>query len=186
MSHIPDTVYVDKPYQLKPQYKFIEVPKLITCYLTDTTVVERVILRTDTLVLITKDSIGLEFNTGFLTQFPDNPKLVQALLSKKELSLVLLNPQGKIYQEDYDLNLDRYSYNYSGQTLTRKKVSPFKKFRTNLSLMYRPIHTLVDFQVSLQYNTTKFTYELGPSLSYYPQYKDKPFADLYLKLQYNF
>lgn len=187
MNHIPDTVYVDKPYLVKPQYKFIEIPKLVTCYFTDTTLVERVILNYDTLVLVTKDSLNLEFNTGFLTQFPDNPKLIQALFSKKELSLILLNSNGRIYQNEYELDFDRYSYNYTSQGgLTKKKVSPFKKFKTNLNLTYRPIHTLVDFQVGLQYNTTKFTYELGPSLSYYPQYKDKPFIDLYLKFQYNF
>lgn len=186
LNNLPDTVYVDKPYKVKPEYKLPEVPRLVTIWFTDTVEVEKVTLKHDTLVLTIKDSPDLEFNTKFLTSYPENPKLIQSLISKDRLSLVLLNTTGITSQEDYVLNLDKYSYNYTSNGLSKKKISVFRRIQPSLGLQYRPINNMVDLDFGLQYNTTRFTYGLGPVLSYYPKFKNDPFLDFYLRIQYNF
>ena len=74
---VTDTVFIEKVLKPEVQYKIKEVPKTVYRYQTDTVVVEKVVLKKDTVILTLEDSAKLEVSTQFLTQF--NSYLIQKI-----------------------------------------------------------------------------------------------------------
>ena len=70
--------------------------------------------------------------------------------------------------------------------MTQKRKSLIKRFSPLTELQWRPFNNLWDLNLGLKYNTSKFNYELGLNLFYYPRIKTNPGIDLYFKLSYQF
>ena len=70
--------------------------------------------------------------------------------------------------------------------MTQKRKSFIKRFSPLTELQWRPFNNLWDLNLGLKYNTSKFNYELGLNLFYYPKIKTNPGTDLYFKLSYQF
>lgn len=185
-NHKPDTVWYNKPFNPKPEYPVFNVPSMVFIYQTDTVQIDRVEY-VDNIITITKvDSVKVEYNGQFLTNYPDSPKLLQILSDKNKLSVSTFNTDCSLTTQEYYVNYDRYSYNYQNGNLTSKKKSFFQRFKPVAEYTLRPFNNLHDFNLGLKYNTTKFNYEAGLNLNYYPKLNDGVGADLYLRVQYNF
>lgn len=183
---VTDTVFIEKVLKPEVQYKIKEVPKTVYRYQTDTVVVEKVVLKKDTVILTLEDSAKLEVSTQFLTQYPSTDRLIQLLLDSENLSLSLQNTKGEVFKKEYSVDILNNSYNYVNNTLTSKKKSFIKKLSPYVEAQYRPFNNLMDLNLGLKYNTRKINYEIGFNTFYYPEFSKSLGADLYLKLNYIF
>lgn len=184
---VHDTVYVNKPYKPVPEYKFISVPKLVMFYKRDTVhVVDSVLANTKTVVVYYRDS-SKTFSTGFLSQFPNAPKIIQLRTDKKNLSITKVNTNGDISTETHEFCPDIYNYNYYLGTLTYKKKSFLQRLQPTAELMVRPVHNLWDLNLGIGYKTRKTNYEIGLNTHYYPIYPNNQFGlDPYFKIRLTF
>ena len=152
----------------------------------DTIEILNVIYHNDTIKLLYPDSSFISVSPQFLSQFPNSSKLIQFLLTDTDLKLGLLNTDGKLFEKVYSIDTDKYSYNYFEDNMTQKRKSFIKRFSPLTELQWRPFNNLWDLNLGLKYNTSKFNYELGLNLFYYPRIKTNPGTDLYFKLSYQF
>lgn len=186
LESLPDTVYVDKYLRPDVEYRYIQVPEYITKYKVDSIFVDRVVVKYDTLEIYLKDSSILSISSQYLTQYPNNDKLISLLLDDKKLDMNLLNTKGNIHNEQFSINPDLYSYNYVNNNLTYRRKNFFKRFSPTAQVTVRPFNNLYDLDFGLKYNTSKFNYELGFNSFYYPNLKKGIGTDLYLRLNYTF
>ena len=152
----------------------------------DTIEILNIIYHNDTIKLLYPDSSFISVSPQFLSQFPNSSKLIQFLLTDTDLKLGLLNTDGKLFEKVYSIDTDKYSYNYFEDNMTQKRKSLIKRFSPLTELQWRPFNNLWDLNLGLKYNTSKFNYELGLNLFYYPRIKTNPGTDLYFKLSYQF
>ena len=152
----------------------------------DTIEILNLIYHNDTIKLLYPDSSFISVSPQFLSQFPNSSKLIQFLLTDTDLKLGLLNTDGKLFEKVYSIDTDKYSYNYFEDNMTQKRKSFIKRFSPLTELQWRPFNNLWDLNLGLKYNTSKFNYELGLNLFYYPRIKTNPGTDLYFKLSYQF
>ena len=145
-----------------------------------------IIYHNDTIKLLYPDSSFISVSPQFLSQFPNSSKLIQFLLTDTDLKLGLLNTDGKLFEKVYSIDTEKYSYNYFEDNMTQKRKSLIKRFSPLTELQWRPFNNLWDLNLGLKYNTSKFNYELGLNLFYYPRIKTNPGTDLYFKLSYQF
>lgn len=167
VNEIPDTVYTEKPF--KPEKKYsekIEPGKILV------------------------------YDNRQPTLFPDSmlrqpaiskqDSLVQVILKKNQLNLSFLNQQSGTYSTRlFNIDLDKYNYNWYEGQLTRKKVA-----RLSLSPYvygkYRPFNNLFDMGAGLSIKTKRFNYKLGVNTFYYPKIKSGIGTDIEFQITYNF
>ena len=169
VNEIPDTVYKDKPF--KPEKKY-------------------------------SDSEGNEpdrilvYDNRQSTLFPDSmlrqpviskqDSLVQIILKKNQLNLSLLNQQTGTYSTRlFNINLDKYNYNWYEGQLTRKKVARLS-LNPYVYGKYRPFNNLFDIGAGLSIKTKRFNYKLGVNAFYYPKIKSGIGTDIEFQITYNF
>ena len=114
------------------------------------------------------------------------PKLLQILSNRDKLSITTFNTDCKLITEEYSVNYFRYQYNYLDGKLTHKKTSFLKRFNPVAQYTIRPVHNFHDLDLGLKYNTSKFNYEAGLNINYYPKLRDNLGLDPYLRISYNF
>ena len=166
INHQPDTVWVNKPFVPKVEFPKIQLPSMVFLYQID--------------------SVKVEYNELFLTNYPQAPKLLQILSSRDKLSITTFNTDCKLFTEEYQVNYDRYQYNYSDGKLTNKKTSLIKRFDPVVQYTIRPVHNMHDLDLGLKYNTSKFNYEAGLNFNYYPKLRDNLSLDPYIRVSYSF
>lgn len=167
VNEIPDTVYKDKPFKPEKKYSEENEPDRILVY--DN--------RQSTL-----------FPDSMLRQpvISKQDSLVQIVLKKNQLNLSLLNQQTGTYSTRlFNINLDKYNYNWYEGQLTRKKVarlllSPYVYGK------YRPFNNLFDMGAGLSIKTKRFNYKFGVSTFYYPKVKSGIGTDIEFQIIYNF
>ena len=167
VNEIPDTVYSDKPFKPEKKYSEETQPGKILVY----------------------------DNKKQSTLFPDSIRqpaiskqdsLVQIVLKKDKLNLSLFNQQTGTYSTRlFNIDLDKYNYNWYEGQLTRKKVA-----RLSLSPYvygkYRPFNNLFDMGAGLSIKTKRFNYKLGVNTFYYPKIKSGIGTDIEFQITYNF
>ena len=167
VNEIPDTVYSDKPFKPEKKYSEETQPGKILVY----------------------------DNKKQSTLFPDSTRhpviskqdsLVQVVLKKNQLNLSFLNQQLGTYSTRlFNIDLDKYNYNWYEGQLTRKKVA-----RLSLSPYvygkYRPFNNLFDMGAGLSIKTKRFNYKLGVNTFYYPKIKSGIGTDIEFQITYNF
>lgn len=167
VNEIPDTVYSDKPFKPEKKYSEETQPGKILVY----------------------------DNKKQSTLFPDpirqpviskQDSLVQVILKKNQLNLSFLNQQSGTYSTRlFNIDLDKYNYNWYEGQLTRKKVA-----RLSLSPYvygkYRPFNNLFDMGAGLSIKTKRFNYKLGVNTFYYPKVKSGIGTDIEFQITYNF
>ena len=181
-----DTVYVDKPIKVEPEYKYITVSEKVYVYKTDTVKIKEVVVKTDTILIYLEDSTSLIYDPKFLTNFPNADKLINLKFDDKNLEMGLLTPHGNTYVRDYQINTNLYRYNYVNGNLSYKKKSFWQKISPTSQFTIRPINNMYDLDLGLKYNTSGINYEIGGNLFYYPNLKNNLGADFYLRLSYDF
>lgn len=167
VNEIPDTVYKDKPFKPEKKYSEENEPDRILVY--DN--------RQSTL-----------FPDSMLRQpvISKQDSLVQIVLKKNQLNLSLLNQQTGTYSTRlFNINLDKYNYNWYEGQLTRKKVA-----RLSLSPYvygkYRPFNNFFDMGAGLSIKTKRFNYKFGVNTFYYPKIKSGIGTDIEFQITYNF
>lgn len=179
-----DTVYVNRFFDSEPDFKFTQIPERVFVFFSDITEVEKVELVRDTVFVYQKDSNPISYSTQFLTQYTQSPKLIQMNLSDK-LKLTLMNPNGKVYQEVYPIDLNRFEYLYSDR-LSYQRKSFWKRWTPFVQFQVRPFHSWVDLDFGLSYKTSNFNYEFGINGFYYHHLNNPVGADLFLRIRYEF
>lgn len=166
VNEIPDTVYIKKPF--KPEKKFSEEKEP-----------DRI------LVYDKKKSDSLPDNSRqHLISKQDS--LVQVVLKRNQLNLSLLNKETNTYSTRlFQIDLDKYSYNWYEGQLTQKRV---KRFSLNPYIYgkYRPFNNLLDIGTGIEFKTNRFNYKLGINAFYYPKFQSGIGTDLEFSVQYKF
>lgn len=185
-SHRIDTVVVNNPFVPKVEFNKIQLPRMVFLYRVDSVPIERIEYVDRVVTIIQKDSTKIEYNELFLTNYPQAPKLLQILSGGDKLSITTFNTDCKLTTEEYSVNYFRYQYNYLDGKLTYKKTSFLKRFNPVAQYTIRPVHNFHDLDLGLKYNTSKFNYEAGLNINYYPKLRDNLGLDPYLRISYNF
>lgn len=167
VNEIPDTVYIKKPF--KPEKKFSEEKEP-----------DRI------LVYGKKQSDSFPDNSIRQNLISKQDSLVQIVLKRNQLNLSLLNKESNTYStRSFQIDLNKYSYNWYKGQLTRKKVA-----RLSLSPYvygkYRPFNNLFDMGAGLSIKTKRFNYKLGVNTFYYPKIKSGMGTDIEFQITYNF
>jgi hypothetical protein len=168
VNEIPDTVYTEKPF--KPEKKYSEK--------------------------VEPDRILVYDNKKQPTLFPDSmlrqpviskqDSLVQLVLKRNKLNLSLLNKESNTYSTRlFQIDLDKYSYNWYEGQLTQKRI---KRFSLNPYIYgkYRPFNNLLDMGTGIEFKTNLFNYKLGINAFYYPKFQSGIGTDLEFSVQYKF
>ena len=171
INEIPDTVYKDKPFIPEKKYSEDIEPGRILIYN------NRQSNLNDTL-----------FSNPLLRQpvISKQDSLVQMVLKKNQLNLSLFNQQTGTYSTRlFNIDLDKYNYNWYEGQLTRKKVarlllSPYVYGK------YRPFNNLFDMGAGLSIKTKRFNYKFGVNTFYYPKVKSGIGTDIEFQIIYNF
>lgn len=182
----PDTVWVNKPFTAKVEFPNFKLPKMVFLYQIDSIPIERIEYVDRVVTIIQKDSTKIEYNELFLTNYPKAPKLLQILSNRDKLSITTFNTDCISATEEYTVNYSRYQYNYLDGKLTYKKTPFLKRFNPVIQYTLRPVHNFHDLDLGLKYNTSKFNYEAGLNINYYPKLRDNLGLDPYLRISYNF
>jgi hypothetical protein len=181
-----DTVVVNNPFVPKVEFHKIQLPRMVFLYRVDSVPIERIEYVDRVVTIIQKDSTKIEYNELFLTNYPKAPKLLQILSNRDKLSITTFNTDCRSATEEYTVNYSRYQYNYLDGKLTYKKTPFLKRFNPVIQYTLRPVHNLHDLDLGLKYNTSKFNYEAGLNINYYPKLRDNLGLDPYLRISYNF
>lgn len=181
-----DTVVVNNPFVPKVEFHKIQLPRMVFLYRVDSVPIERIEYVDRVVTIIQKDSTKIEYNELFLTNYPLAPKLLQILSNRDKLSITTFSTDCKLITEEYSVNYFRYQYNYLDGKLTHKKTSFLKRFNPVAQYTIRPVHNFHDLDLGLKYNTSKFNYEAGLNINYYPKLRDNLGLDPYLRISYNF
>lgn len=167
VNEIPDTVYIKKPF--KPEKKFSEKKEP-----------DRI------LVYDREKSDSLPDNSIRQHLISKQDSLVQVVLKRNQLNLSLLNKETNTYSTRlFQIDLDKYSYNWYEGQLTQKRV---KKFSLNPYIYgkYRPFNNLLDMGTGIEFKTNRFNYKLGINAFYYPKFQSGIGTDLEFSVQYKF
>lgn len=181
-----DTVVVNTPFVPKVEFPKIQLPRMVFLYQIDSVPIERIEYVDRVVTIIQKDSTKIEYNELFLTNHPKAPKLLQILSNRDKLSITTFNTDCISSTEEYTVNYSRYQYNYLDGKLTYKKTPFLKRFNPVIQYTLRPVHNFHDLDLGLKYNTSKFNYEAGLNINYYPKLRDNLGLDPYLRISYNF
>lgn len=168
VNEIPDTVYLDKPFKPEKKYSEETQPGKILVYDND------------------KQSTLFPVDSIRQPVISKQDSLVQVVLKKNQLNLSFLNQQSGTYSTRlFNIDLDKYNYNWYEGQLTRKKVA-----RLSLSPYvygkYRPFNNLFDMGAGLSIKTKRFNYKLGVNTFYYPKIKSGIGTDIEFQITYNF
>ena len=102
------------------------------------------------------------------------------------MNLRLLNQQTGTYSTRlFNINLDKYNYNWYEGQLTRKKVARLS-LKPYVYGKYRPFNNLFDMGAGLSIKTKRFNYKLGVNTFYYPKIKSGIGTDIEFQITYNF
>lgn len=167
VNEIPDTVYIKKPF--KPEKKFSEEKEP-----------DRI------LVYDKKKSDSLPDNSIRQNFISKQDSLVQVVLKSNQLNLSLLNKETNTYSTRlFQIDLDKYSYNWYEGQLTQKRI---KRFSLNPYIYgkYRPFNNLLDMGTGIEFKTNRFNYKLGINAFYYPKFQSGIGTDLEFSVQYKF
>lgn len=171
INEIPDTVYKDKPFIPEKKYSEDIEPGRILIYN------NRQSNLNDTL-----------FSNPLLRQpvISKQDSLVQVVLKKNQLNLSFLNQQSGTYSTRlFNIDLDKYNYNWYEGQLTRKKVAKLS-LSPYVYGKYRPFNNLFDMGAGLSIKTKRFNYKLGVNTFYYPKIKSGIGTDIEFQITYNF
>lgn len=170
ISIIPDTVVLDKPYQIMSKYPQEAEPN-------------RILLYADSKA---KDTL-LTSNSRYQATTPHrSDSLVQLLLKRDQLDISLFNQETNTYSTKlFKIDLDNYKYNWSNGSLTKKKVSRIS-LKPYMYGSYRPFNNLLDMGTGLSIETKRFTYKFGINAFHYPSLKSGIGTDIEFKISYNY
>lgn len=166
VNEIPDTVYIKKPF--KPENFFSEKKE------------------PDRILIYDKkksDSLPDPIRQNLISK---QDSLVQLVLKRNQLNLSLLNKETNTYSTRlFQIDLNKYSYNWYEGQLTQKRV---KRFSLNPYIYgkYRPFNNLLDMGTGIEFKTNRFNYKLGINAFYYPKFQSGIGTDLEFSVQYKF
>lgn len=181
-NYITDTIFVERLNIENPYKEYINPSKVEISK--PSTPKGQIKIIHDTIHYYSRDTIIL-YNPRFLNLYPESDKLIQLLLDKNNLKLNLLSNNGLEYSKTYPLDLSKYEYNYSNNSMTIRNI-PFKdKIKPYTELTYRPFHNLWDIDLGVKYNTSRINYKVGVNFYYYHSYNSLG-ADLFIKFSYQF
>ena len=129
-------------------------------------------------------STGKEQNTDQTIQKEDS--LVQILFNKKDISLSFFRPLTESFiTEKFNLDLDKYQYNWVNGKLTQEKLGFKLKVQPYVYVKYRYFNNLADMGLGISFKTRNIQYKLGLNGFYYPCLQNKLGTDLEFSITYN-
>ena len=125
-EYVTDSIYVDRPYEVRVPYEVKTPPITVTEYLVDSVAIKDLRLKiSEAKIIIESLNENIIIQGDYLKQYPNNPKLIAFYLNRDTLNLGLLLISGLIVEERWpiDLNAWVYSWNYESN-LTRHPTQP--------------------------------------------------------------
>lgn len=166
VNEISDTVYTEKPF--KPEKKYSEKIEP-----------GKILVHDNKQPTLFPDSIRQPV-------ISKQDSLVQVVLKKNQLNLSFLNQQSGTYSTRlFNIDLDKYNYNWYEGQLTRKKVAKLS-LSPYVYGKYRPFNNLFDMGAGLSIKTKRFNYKFGVNTFYYPKIKSGIGTDIEFQITYNF
>ena len=162
-----DTIYVNKPFKPIPEYKFINIPYLVTFWSDPDIKIDTVYVDSSQIHYVLPSG-NVDLNHQFLVKYPENPKLLQMVTSKESLEFTFLKPDGLVRTEKYSFYPEVNYYNYQNDGLTYKRKPFIQRFEISPEVMVRPFANMYDLNFGLKYKTRKIYYEIGINSYYYP------------------
>ena len=160
-----DTIYINKPYKPVKEYGTQVLPDKVSLYKQKTnTPVNNSI---DSVTAIQGDSI------------------IQMLLNKDNMSLSFRSPIGGYLSKEFNLDLDKYQYNWVNGNLTQKKLGFKLKVEPYAYVKYRYFNRMADAGIGISFKTRNLQYKLGLNGFYYPCLQNKLGTDLEFSITYN-
>lgn len=166
----PDTIYLDKPYKPIKAYDTWVLPNSVYFYNSISGKKEK------------------NNHTDTITNTPVSSKgdsLVQILLSKNNLSFTFKKAKDPFFTEEFNLDLDKYTYNWLNGKLTQEKVKFKPKLEPYIYAKYRWFNKMADIGIGISFKTRNLQYKLGLNGFYYPCLQDKLGTDLEFSITYN-
>lgn len=180
-----DTIYRYSPFIPQKELKYVSVPRYVILYPpNDTVFIENIITTPGNIEVVYRDSSSANFNPQFLSRYPEAHKLVQMTTNRGQLELTTLSTRGILQTTSYNFNPELYNYNYYGNALTYKRKPFYQNLNPTVELMVRPINSMYDINIGIEYKTRNIQYELGINGHYYPA--TKLGYGPYLKVKYTF
>lgn len=168
VNEIPDTVYIKKPFKSEKKFSEEKEPDRILVY-------DR------------EKSDSLPDNSIRQPLISKQDSLVQFVLKRNQLNLNLLNKETNTYSTRlFQIDLDKYSYNWYEGQLTQKRVKRFSSLNPYIYGKYRPFNNLLDMGTGIEFKTNRFNYKLGINAFYYPKFQSGIGTDLEFSVQYKF
>ena len=180
-----DTIYVQEPYVPKPPLPIPVKPLVLTIYETIPIKVDSVIIKPEYIYVHTPEDI-IKYHKNFLTNFPKAPKLLDLHLNKTHIRLNTLTVDGRSQQQDFNIDLDHYNYQYQENGLSAKRVKSDINFSFQAGYTIRPLRNLHDLNFIMSLKTSKINYIGGINLYYYPQFEQPVGITPILGITYNF
>ena len=177
-----DTTYSKKPFKPIPQYKFIQVPRLVM-FFNDPEVRIDTVYVDSSKIHYSLPSGQLEFNHQFLLKYQNSQKLVQLITSNSTLQITQLDKNGLIHTDKFtNFYPEVNSYNYQDGVLSYKRKPFFQRFGIGADIMARPVINMYDLNLGIKYKTRKTYYEIGLNSYFYPTLDPKFGCTPYLRV----
>lgn len=160
-----DTIYINKPYKPVKEYGTQVLPDKVSLYKQKTNTPVNNSL--DSVTAIQGDSI------------------IQMLLSKDNMSLSFRSPIGGYLSKEFNLDLDKYQYNWVNGNLTQKKLGFKLKVEPYAYVKYRYFNRMADAGIGISFKTRNLQYKLGLNGFYYQCLQNKLGTDLEFSITYN-
>lgn len=136
-----DTVYVDKPYIMKKDTFMKVIPaKVIYKYLLSESSSNNLVI--DSLIKVV-DSLGKVVNvidSNFITEYPNSPKLLYALLNHDTLMWDLFKVNGEIERSLYMIDLDHFQYEFFDNRVHVKDFALPQKSSSTIKPKWYSLH----------------------------------------------
>lgn len=120
-----DTVYVDRPFEVKVPFGIPTPPKTIYSYITDTTVLDSLkILLSEKDIIISGLNKEILISQDFVKQYPYHPKLLSLTVSRDTLVIGTLSTLGEAAEYYWPIDLTTWYYKWNiDNNLTRYRAS---------------------------------------------------------------
>lgn len=169
-----DTLYVKKPFKPTEAYNSQLLPRYILYYGGKNQNHNN------------SDSTTCHLSNNTDSTLHKEDSIVQMLFSKNDLSLSFFRPStGIFFTEKFNLDLEKYKYNWVEGKLTQQEIKFKPKFEPYAYVKYRYFNKMADLGLGISFKTRKLSYKLGLNEFYYPGLKYNLGTDLEISITYN-
>lgn len=176
-KYLTDSLYYKKYWELKKEITEKTPPIQVIKWLDTIVDIDTIYIKGDIVKVVVKDKDTLNINSQFISQYPDNPKLLEFKLGHDELEITTFTKDAKTYTDKYPLYLHDYKYQWYDNSLHHEPTN----YKENKTFKWNQLYVnggysktesagLIGLEYNLNYNRfkldldTDITIEENPNL----------------------